>query len=93
MCVFCWCLILIVFLFQGRGAQWDNFVYPASVDGNFTLFYAIMWLFVDAFVFLMLTWYIDNVNPGTYGVPKPWYFPFKVGYSFLCMNLTIGNTN
>ena len=35
---------------------------------------------VDTFLYLMLTWYIEGVYPGKYGVAKPFYFPFMPSY-------------
>ncbi|GIY08196.1 ATP-binding cassette sub-family A member 2 [Caerostris darwini] len=29
-----------------------------------------------------VVWYIENVHPGSYGLPKPWYFPFTKTYWF-----------
>ena len=31
---------------------------------------------VDIILYSALTWYIEAVFPGKYGVSKPWYFPF-----------------
>ncbi|KAK7486554.1 hypothetical protein BaRGS_00022220, partial [Batillaria attramentaria] len=64
----------------GEGAQWDSFTEPASVDDNFSLLHAMLMLIVDTIIFFILTWYIDNVHPGAYGVPRPWYFPFQASY-------------
>ncbi|KAK7486553.1 hypothetical protein BaRGS_00022219, partial [Batillaria attramentaria] len=64
----------------GKGAQWDSFTKPASVDDNFSLLHAMVMLIIDTVIFFILTWYIDNVHPGAYGVPRPWYFPFQASY-------------
>ncbi|KAL8603343.1 hypothetical protein ACOMHN_039706 [Nucella lapillus] len=64
----------------GKGAQWDGFTEPASVDDNFSLMYAMVMMVVDSAILLIFTWYLDNVRPGTYGVPRPWYFPFQASY-------------
>ena len=29
---------------------------------------------------MVLTWYIEGVRPGKYGVAKPFYFPFMPSY-------------
>lgn len=39
----------------------------------------------DTFLYLLITWYIDQVNPGTYGVPQPWYFPFQVSVDLFAL--------
>lgn len=37
-------------------------------------------LIVDTFLYGILTWYIEHVFPGAYGLPKAWYFPFQISY-------------
>lgn len=64
----------------GKGAQWSVFSQPASVDDNFSLLHAMIMLLIDTAIFFILTWYIDNVHPGDYGIPRPWYFPFQPSY-------------
>ncbi|KFM77695.1 ATP-binding cassette sub-family A member 2, partial [Stegodyphus mimosarum] len=39
-------------------------------------------MMTDAVVYSILVWYIENVHPGSYGLPKPWYFPFTKTYWF-----------
>jgi len=40
----------------------------------------LVWVmfFVSMIVFGTITWYIDNIKPGKYGVAKRWYFPVQV---------------
>nr|CAH59462.2 ATP-binding cassette transporter sub-family A [Pecten maximus] len=64
----------------GDGARWTNFHQPATVDDNFSLLDAMIMLLVDTALYLLVTWYVDNVHPGEYGVPKPWYFPVSKTY-------------
>ncbi|XP_067683951.1 phospholipid-transporting ATPase ABCA3-like isoform X2 [Haliotis asinina] len=64
----------------GSGAQWSNFAEPATIDDNFTLLDAILMLLGDTAIHLLITWYLDNVRPGEFGVPKPFYFPFTRTY-------------
>ena len=35
---------------------------------------------IDAVLYFVVTWYIEGVYPGQYGVAKPWYFPFTSSY-------------
>ena len=42
-------------------------------------------LLIDTAIHLIITWYLDNVRPGEFGVPKPLYFCFTV--SCLCPSL------
>lgn len=62
----------------GYGAQWNNFAKPATVDDNFSLLDSMLMLLGSSGVYLVITWYIDGVFPGEYGVPLPWYFPLSV---------------
>lgn len=39
-----------------------------------------MTFILDCVIFSILTWYIENVYPGEYGVGRPWYFPFTKAY-------------
>ncbi|XP_067683603.1 phospholipid-transporting ATPase ABCA3-like [Haliotis asinina] len=64
----------------GAGAQWNNFTSPATVDDNYSLLDAMIMLLGDTAIHLVITWYVDNVRPGEFGVPKPWYFPFTASY-------------
>lgn len=66
------------FVFIGYGAQWNNFAKPATVDDNFSLLDAMLMLLGSSGVYLVITWYVDGVFPGEYGVPLPWYFPLSV---------------
>ncbi|XP_027045418.1 ATP-binding cassette sub-family A member 1-like isoform X2 [Pocillopora damicornis] len=71
---------------QGVGAQWSNFFSsPVSGDG-FSLGYAICMMMIDAVIYGILTWYIEAILPGQYGIPRPWYFPFQKSYWFEVAN-------
>jgi hypothetical protein len=37
----------------------------------------IMFL-ASSLLYWIVTWYMDNIKPGEYGVPKKWYFIFQV---------------
>lgn len=39
-------------------------------------------MYFDAFLYGIMTWYIEAVFPGQYGIPRPWYFPFTKSYWF-----------
>ncbi|KAJ8041808.1 ATP-binding cassette sub-family A member 1 [Holothuria leucospilota] len=65
---------------KGVGVQWNMISESPSVDGSFTLFYAYIMFAVDCILFFLLTWYIEAVFPGKYGIPKPFYFPFQPSY-------------
>uniref|UniRef100_A0A1I8IFT6 ABC transporter domain-containing protein n=1 Tax=Macrostomum lignano TaxID=282301 RepID=A0A1I8IFT6_9PLAT len=62
------------------GIQPDNVAKSPLMDSSFTFGGVLFMLWVDAFLLMLLTWYIEKVFPGKYGVPKPFYFPFTKSY-------------
>ncbi|KAG8513504.1 LOW QUALITY PROTEIN: ATP-binding cassette sub-family A member 3 [Galemys pyrenaicus] len=62
------------------GARWNNFLSPVSPDDSLTLGHIMGMLLLDASLCALMTWYIDAVFPGKYGVPKPWYFFVQRSY-------------
>nr|XP_031327040.1 ATP-binding cassette sub-family A member 3-like [Camelus dromedarius] len=64
------------------GVKWNNLWTPASLDDNLVLGHMSGMLLLDAFLYGLATWYIENVFPGKYGVPKPWYFFLMRSYWF-----------
>ncbi|KAG1652003.1 ATP-binding cassette sub-family A member 3 [Nymphon striatum] len=40
----------------------------------------VMWEGSDSILYLLVTWYIEAVHPGEYGLPQPFYFPFMPSY-------------
>lgn len=65
---------------QGIGIQWYN-IHKSPADGeSYTFIISLVMMLVDAFLYWVLTWYIENVFPGQYGIPRPWYFPFTASY-------------
>lgn len=68
------------FICSGDGAQWNNFYKPGSIDDNFAMLDAMIMLIVDTIIYMVIAWYVDNVNPGEAGVAQPLWFPFMVSY-------------
>ncbi|EGD73013.1 ATP-binding cassette [Salpingoeca rosetta] len=68
--------------FEGRGdgVQWATLTDPVSADDPFTFGTIIGMLLFDSIVYAVLTWYIEAVFPGEYGIPLPWYFPLTKSY-------------
>ncbi|KAJ8317951.1 hypothetical protein KUTeg_003042 [Tegillarca granosa] len=58
----------------GSGAQWSNFNSGVSVDDDFALSHVCAMLVIDALFYCVITWYVETVFPGEFGVPQPWYF-------------------
>ncbi|KAK6177284.1 hypothetical protein SNE40_015412 [Patella caerulea] len=75
----------------GDGIQWNNIAEPATVDDNFSMLDAILMMLGDTAIYMLIVWYVDNVHPGEFGVPKPFYFPFT--RSYWCGNKTANFTN
>ena len=77
-------MVIFELLFsQGEGAQWNNFHKPGAVDDNISLLECMLMLLCDSLIHCIITWYLDNVRPGEFGVPKPFYFPFTVSFMVL----------
>uniref|UniRef100_A0A8C5TRG1 ATP-binding cassette sub-family A member 2 n=1 Tax=Malurus cyaneus samueli TaxID=2593467 RepID=A0A8C5TRG1_9PASS len=64
----------------GVGIQWHTFSQSPVEGDDFNLLLSMMMLVVDAVVYGVLTWYIEAVHPGMFGLPRPWYFPFQKSY-------------
>ena len=54
-----------------------------SVDDNFAMVHVLVMLLVDALIYAIITWYVEAVFPGEFGVPQPWFFPITVSISHL----------
>lgn len=67
---------------SGDGFNWSTMWRPVTVYDNLTIGTTMAFLLLSSFVFLMLTIYIESVFPGSYGVARPWYFPFKKEFWF-----------
>ncbi|XP_044040431.1 phospholipid-transporting ATPase ABCA1-like isoform X2 [Siniperca chuatsi] len=65
---------------QGIGIQWYNINKSPEEGERYTFIVSIIMMLFDAAFYWLLTWYIENVFPGQYGIPKPWYFPFTASY-------------
>ena len=68
------------------GLQWDNIAVPLNVDDNFTMADTFVMLTVDSVIYGLITWYVDAVKPGDFGLPQPFYFPFTVCVKFCHRN-------
>ncbi|UJR38397.1 hypothetical protein I4U23_031066 [Adineta vaga] len=64
----------------GTGIQFDNIRFSPVEGDRFTCFETVLFMLFDTILHLLLMWYIENVFPGTYGIPKKWYFPFTISY-------------
>ncbi|XP_076997701.1 phospholipid-transporting ATPase ABCA3-like isoform X2 [Tamandua tetradactyla] len=64
------------------GVKWDNLWKPTSLEDNLIFGYMMGMLLLDAFLYVLVTWYVEAVFPGQYGVPQPWYFFLMRSYWF-----------
>ncbi|XP_067859732.1 phospholipid-transporting ATPase ABCA3 [Heptranchias perlo] len=68
------CQLIGMFEGKGVGIQWANINLPVTVDDNFTVAQAMAMLIFDSILYGFVTWYVEAVFPGQYGMPQPWYF-------------------
>ncbi|XP_068090529.1 phospholipid-transporting ATPase ABCA1 isoform X4 [Hyperolius riggenbachi] len=74
------CEVFALFEEQGVGVQWSNLLdSPLQEDGYSLTTSGFMMLF-DTLLYAVMTWYIEAVFPGQYGMPRSWYFPFTKSY-------------
>ncbi|XP_026071364.1 ATP-binding cassette sub-family A member 3-like isoform X1 [Carassius auratus] len=66
----------LIGMFEGKGTgiQWHNLFEPVTVDDDFSLAQVLGLLLLDSVLYALVTWYVEAVFPGEYGVPRPWYF-------------------
>ena len=84
------CFVVCV---AGAGVQWNNMDQGVSVDDNFALLHVIMMLLVDTVLYAIITWYVEAVRPGEYGIPQPWYFPLTVSFFRILIYLSHEQNN
>ncbi|KAK5604485.1 ATP-binding cassette sub- A member 1 [Crenichthys baileyi] len=65
---------------QGVGIQWSNLLASPLEEDSYNLTTSICLMLFDAVLYGIMTWYIEAVFPGQYGIPRPWYFPFTRTY-------------
>lgn len=75
----------IVSIFEGLGvgANFSNIFDGVYADEKFSLFHVMIIMAVNNFIHLFILFYVDNVCPGDFGIPKSWNFLFtsqKRGY-------------
>ncbi|XP_070770245.1 uncharacterized protein abca12 [Enoplosus armatus] len=65
---------------QGEGIHWSN-SYTSPIAGDTASFGWLCWLMlIDSIIYFIIGAYIRMVFPGKYGIPFPWYFPFKASF-------------
>uniref|UniRef100_A0A8B9LRJ8 P-type phospholipid transporter n=1 Tax=Astyanax mexicanus TaxID=7994 RepID=A0A8B9LRJ8_ASTMX len=74
------CEYFALFEEQGVGIQWSNLLSSPLEEDSYSLTTSISLMLFDALLYAVMTWYIEAVFPGQYGIPRPWYFPFTKSY-------------
>ena len=64
----------------GEGSTWSTLFTKSVPDDPITM--GVLWILmlVNIGIFSFLTWYMDKVKPGTFGVAEKWYFLFSPNY-------------
>uniref|UniRef100_A0A8C7GQR6 P-type phospholipid transporter n=1 Tax=Oncorhynchus kisutch TaxID=8019 RepID=A0A8C7GQR6_ONCKI len=79
------CEYFALFEEQGVGIQWSNLLSSPLEEDSYSLTTSICLMLFDSFLYGVMTWYIEAVFPGQYGIPRPWYFPFTKSYWSVCI--------
>ncbi|CAK6444803.1 unnamed protein product [Pipistrellus nathusii] len=59
---------------KGTGIQWRDLLSPVNVDDDFCFGQVLGMLLLDSVLYGLVTWYVEAIFPGQFGVPQPWYF-------------------
>ncbi|XP_075395947.1 retinal-specific phospholipid-transporting ATPase ABCA4 [Tenrec ecaudatus] len=65
---------------QGLGLQWSNIGSSPLEGDEFSFLLSMKMLLFDAALYGLSAWYLDQVFPGDYGTPLPWYFLMQESY-------------
>nr|CAD7432558.1 unnamed protein product [Timema monikensis] len=69
--------------FEARGVNlnWTKLGDSPSGSGNdLTMLHVLLMLLVDIMMYSLVTWYVDAIMPGKYGLAQPWYFVFTCSF-------------
>eukprot|EP00040_Diaphanoeca_grandis_P034869 m.217770 g.217770 ORF g.217770 m.217770 type:complete len:643 (+) comp33245_c0_seq3:225-2153(+) len=62
---------------SGEGLDWQTYSNQLDPLDDFSFGSVLVMLAVDVVVYLLLAIYIEQLNPGMYGIPRVWYFPVE----------------
>uniref|UniRef100_A0A8C6MR11 ATP-binding cassette, sub-family A member 3 n=1 Tax=Mus spicilegus TaxID=10103 RepID=A0A8C6MR11_MUSSI len=65
---------------KGTGIQWRDLLNPVNVDDDFCFGQVLGMLLLDSALYGLVTWYVEAVFPGQFGVPQPWHFFLMPSY-------------
>lgn len=91
----CWCLLtntamgigfIQIFKYENTdtGIQFNNLFTPVNVDDNISVGHVMIMMLVASVLYIIICLYMEQIYPGEFGVPRPWYFP--VTRKFWCPN-------
>uniref|UniRef100_A0A4X2LRN6 ABC-2 type transporter transmembrane domain-containing protein n=1 Tax=Vombatus ursinus TaxID=29139 RepID=A0A4X2LRN6_VOMUR len=70
--------LLVKFEIKGDGVHWNNLMDEVSIEDNLSFGHVLGMMLCDSLCYALVAWYMENVFPGEYGMPQPWYFFLKV---------------
>jgi ATP-binding cassette subfamily A (ABC1) protein 1 len=76
------CQLAATFELQSVGVNWDNFYKSPYTEGGLSMNVLCLVMLFDGFLYMLLTWYIENIAPGEFGIARPLYFPLMPSYWF-----------
>lgn len=58
--------LLGIFEGKGTGVTFENWTSGVSVEDNFNMLSVIIFLFINIFIYMIITLYLDQIHPGMY---------------------------
>lgn len=62
----------------GIGSQWGNLFSPADGYNSISVGHVFEMFILESIIFILITIYMDNVNPGKFGLARSFDYPIKV---------------
>ncbi|KAG0443993.1 hypothetical protein HPB47_014306 [Ixodes persulcatus] len=67
-------------MYADGGSRWSNLHLPGTPYDNVTLLHMVVVVSIYCLIYALFVWYLDNVWPWQYGIPKEPLFCFKWRY-------------
>ncbi|KAG6447126.1 ATP-binding cassette sub-family A member 2 [Manduca sexta] len=65
------------------GLQWGEFMQSPTTDSNrFVFGHVIIMMSVNCVLYMLIALYLEQVLPGSFGMPQKWYFPIQKSFWF-----------
>lgn len=68
------CMLISMWEGEHVGIRWSNILEPASPNDSMTFAYIMAQFLASTLLYFLITFYVSNVFPGEFGLPKKWYF-------------------